>query len=54
MMGDGLKETKVMTPLSKLSKISSLLHTSTTFMCLMLNLGKEASLLLLTQDGTQH
>uniref|UniRef100_A0A674DIX8 HAT C-terminal dimerisation domain-containing protein n=1 Tax=Salmo trutta TaxID=8032 RepID=A0A674DIX8_SALTR len=32
VVGDGLKETKVMTPsLSKLSKISSLLHTSTTF-----------------------
>uniref|UniRef100_A0A4W5RXY7 HAT C-terminal dimerisation domain-containing protein n=1 Tax=Hucho hucho TaxID=62062 RepID=A0A4W5RXY7_9TELE len=32
VVGDGLKETKVMTPsLSTLSKISSLLHTSTTF-----------------------
>uniref|UniRef100_A0A8C7SEE1 HAT C-terminal dimerisation domain-containing protein n=1 Tax=Oncorhynchus mykiss TaxID=8022 RepID=A0A8C7SEE1_ONCMY len=32
VVGDGLKETKVMTSsLSKLSKISSLLHTSTTF-----------------------
>lgn len=32
VVGDGLKETKVMTPsLSKLSKLSSLLHTSTTF-----------------------
>ncbi|XP_038823451.1 uncharacterized protein LOC120023496 [Salvelinus namaycush] len=31
VVGDGLKETKVMTPsLSKLSKISSLLHTNTT------------------------
>nr|XP_046223416.1 uncharacterized protein LOC124046739 [Oncorhynchus gorbuscha] len=32
VVGDGLKETKVMTPcLSKLLKISSLLHTNTTF-----------------------
>lgn len=32
VVGDGLKETKVVSPsLSKLSKLSSLLHTSTTF-----------------------
>lgn len=57
VVGDGLKETNMIScALSKLSKISSLLHTSTTFKEVFQSEfgGKKAFQLLLTQDGTQH